>query len=71
MLPTDSVASSCSSSFSGASTGEVTADGKVFYEVLIETADEKDLEIAVDPKGKILKVTEIKEKGDEKDEKKD
>ena len=47
------------------------ADGKEFiayYEVLIETADKKTLEVEVSPEGKILKTEEKKEEKEEKKE---
>ena len=34
---------------------EVTADNKTTYEVEIETSDKKELELTIDPSGKILK----------------
>lgn len=34
---------------------EITKDGKMNYEVVIETADKKKLEVVLDPAGKILK----------------
>jgi uncharacterized membrane protein YkoI len=44
---------------------------KLSYEVLLETADDKDLEITLDRNGKILETEEKKEsEKDEKDEKK-
>ncbi len=47
---------------------EETKDEKVTYEVLIETADKKIVEVVLDPKGKILKEEKKEEK--KKEEKK-
>lgn len=40
---------------------EVTADEKMTYEVVIETAAKKDIELTVDASGKILEEEEIEE----------
>lgn len=50
---------------------ELTEDGKVTYEVVVELENDKDYEVVLDRSGKILKTEEIKEdEKDEKDEKK-
>jgi uncharacterized membrane protein YkoI len=41
---------------------EETKDEKVTYEVLIETADKKKIEVVLDPKGKILEEVKKEEK---------
>ncbi len=52
---------------------EITKDDKITYEALITTADNKKLEVVLDPKGKILeeekKDEEKKDKTDKKDKK--
>jgi hypothetical protein len=45
---------------------EVTKDKKVTYEVVIETADKKKLEVELDPKGKFVEEEKKEEKKDEK-----
>jgi uncharacterized membrane protein YkoI len=47
---------------------EVTKDDKVTYEVLIETADKKKLEVELDPKGKFVE-REKKEENKKEDKK--
>jgi len=43
----------------------VTADGQEFYEILIETDNEKSLEVKLDKAGKILKIEEVEEEKEE------
>ena len=47
---------------------EVTANDKTSYEVVIETAEEKDVVVTVDASGKILKEEELEEDDDDDDE---
>jgi uncharacterized membrane protein YkoI len=44
---------------------EVTADNKTTYEVVVETAAKKDVQVTVDASGKILKEEEIEEDDDD------
>jgi uncharacterized membrane protein YkoI len=50
---------------------EVTAGGKVAYEVLLVTADKQTIEVVFDPKGKVVKEEKKESKGKEKGKKKD
>jgi len=47
---------------------EITVDDKTTYEVVIETADEKDVEVTVDASGKIVKEEEVEEDDDDDDD---
>jgi uncharacterized membrane protein YkoI len=47
---------------------EVTADQKTTYEVVVETADKKDVRVTVDASGKIVKEEELEEDDDDDDD---